>query len=120
MRSMRARTSLSMTFVPLGPDSRASFPRNRLAAFKELGGVGPEEEIRDPIEEHQYAIEVVAQLVEVDAPPDERPEQPAQLDAQDTDHRAALPEVQEMAERAVVEGLRFPALDLRGEVESGP
>src|SRR5215216_2488981 len=120
MRSMCAGTSLSMTLAPLGPNSRASFPRNRLAALKELGGVGPEEEIRDPIEEHLYAIEVVAQLVEVDAPPDERPEQPAELDAQDIDQRAALPEVHELAERAVVEGLRFSPLDLCGEVEGGP
>src|SRR5918998_62021 len=91
-----------------------------VSVLEDLGGVGPEEEVRDPVEEHLDPVEVVAQLVEVHTSPDEGSEQAAEPHAQDVDQRAALPEVHELTQRTVAEGLRLSAFDLRGEVERGP
>src|SRR3712207_941347 len=74
------------------------------AVFEELGGVGAAEQVDRPVGEYLRPVEVVAELVEIDALPDERTNPTASLCAQDVDEGTAFPKIHELAQGAVTEG----------------
>jgi hypothetical protein len=61
--------------------------------FEELGGVGAGEEVDYPVGEYPRPVEVVPELVEVDALPDDRTDPTADLGAEGVDEGAALSQV---------------------------
>src|SRR5215211_8152322 len=80
------------------------FVLGSLGFFEEFGGVWAAEQVDSPVGEYMCPVEVVAQLVQVNPLPDERPEQTTQLYPQDVDEGATLPEIHQLAYGAVTEG----------------
>ena len=61
------------------------FVLGSLGFFEEFGGVWAAEQVDSPVGEYVCSVEVVAQLVQVNPLPDERPEQTTQLYSKDVD-----------------------------------
>ena len=83
-----------------------------LAVFEEFGGVWAAEEVDGPVGEYVRPVEVVAELVQINSLPDERPEQTTELYSQDVDEGATLPEIHQLAYGAVTERDGCVVLDL--------
>src|SRR5215207_11469483 len=100
------------------PDcSRYSSERSgRRWVFVELGSTGPGEAVDGPVSEHLNPVEVIAQLLEVDEPPDSLPNDPAELYAQDVGQGARASQVDELTKRSVAETCHGVVLNLRREV----
>src|SRR5215212_1570866 len=88
--------------------------------FDEFGGVGAGEQVDSPVGEHVSPVEIVAQLVEVDALPDERADPATEVYSQDVDERASFSQIHQLAYGAVAERDRRFVLDPRGEVRGCP
>src|SRR5215218_510434 len=91
-----------------------------LAVFEEFGGVWAAEEVDGPVGEYVRPVEVIAELVQVNPLPDERPDQTTELYSQDVDEGAALSEIHQLAYGAVAEDDGCLVLDLCYKVRRCP
>src|SRR5215217_9256801 len=100
---------MAMSFT----STRASRPACRSGrgrVFVELGSTGPGEAVDGPVGEHLCPVEVIAQLLEVDEPPDGLPHDPAELHAQDVGQGARASQVNELTQRPVAKRCQGAAL----------
>lgn len=68
------------------PVCRGILPsRGTVPVLEQLGGVGAGEQVYGPVGHDPRPVEVLAELLEVDALPDQRPDEPGELHAHDVD-----------------------------------
>jgi hypothetical protein len=65
--------------------------------FVQLRGVGAGEKVHDPVNQHARPVQVVAELVEVDHPPDKSPEPAREPHTHDIREGACGAEVDELS-----------------------
>jgi len=89
----------------------------RILVLEKLRGVGTDEKVNGPVEEHLRPVEVVAQLVEVDPLPDKSAQKTTEPHTQDIDQGAFGPQVNELAKGTVAERSGAFAPEIRYEVQ---